>query len=170
MKSTILMTLFLAFCANLHAQNDINTHKLIKEFEKYCPIYILDNYCSQTGLTKIIQEAKLDDRIGGINATNQNNPENPEIAIKYYNNVIVFEKYQNAEYLGIFRIYFNSLEDLIAFTQHYKYLMGFVNDEENPNRFYYKDGSMNAVIQNSVPEKKLYFASCFVYQPDYCGK
>jgi len=158
----------LSFCMNLQAQNDTDTQKVMKEFEKYCPLYILENYCSEKGLTKIIESAKLDERVMGINTSNQFRPKRPEIAIKYYNNVIVFEKYKTNENLAEFYIYFNNREDMNMFTLYYKYLMGFVKDEEDPNRFYYKDGPMNAVTQNSVPEKELYYASCFVFQQHYC--
>lgn len=168
MKSPIFILFALSFCMSLQAQNDTDTQKVMKEFEKYCPLYILENYCSDKGLTKIIESAKLDERVIEINTSNQSRPKRPEIAIKYYNNVIVFEKYKTSGNLAEFYIYFSNKDDMNMFTLSYKYLMGFVKDEEDPNRFYYKDGPMNAVIQNSVPEKELYYATCYVFQQHYC--
>jgi hypothetical protein len=168
MKSTMFILFALLFCMNLQAQNDTNTQKVMKEFEKYCPLYILENYCSEKGLTKIIESAKLDERVMGINTSNQSRPKRPEIAIKYYNNVIVFEKYKTNENLAEFYIYFKTPEDLKMFARCYKYLMGFVIDENDPDRYYFEDGPSNAITQTLIPEKELYKATCWVLQQHYC--
>ena len=168
MKSTMFFLFILSFCMNLPAQNNAE-YKVMKEFEKYCPLYILENYCSEKGLTKIIESAKLDERVMGINTSNQFRPKRPEIAIKYKDNVIVFEKYKTNEDLAEFYIYFNTPEDLKMFALSYKYLMRFVIDEENPNRYYFEDGPSNAIMQTLIPEKELYYAICFVFQQHYCN-
>lgn len=167
-KATLILFLILANI-NLYAQIDEDGGYWGLEvdqftFEKQAPLYILQNYWSPTGLTDIIKAAKLDDRVGGINTKNQNDPENPEISIKYYNNIIVFEKNKTRENLGTFRIYFKNQEDLNLFTANYAWAMGFIGDSENLNRFYSEKGPMNAVIKNSIQEKNIFYAVCFVYQ------
>jgi len=85
---------------NLQAQNDTDTQKVMKEFEKYCPLYVLENYCSEKGLTRIIESAKLDERVMGINTSNQFRPKRPEIAIKYN---IILSSLRNIKLMKILR-------------------------------------------------------------------
>lgn len=142
-----------------------------KLIEKWCPIYVLNNYCSKTGLTDIYKKFKVDDRVAGFKKViNTREPTQDSMTVVKYNNVLIsFENWQGVEYLHTFVIYFKKKEDMEMFALCYKYLMGYVKDEDDPTRFYYKDAPMNAVTQNSVPEKKFYLATCFVYQPGYCG-
>lgn len=152
----------------VQAQLDSTTKKVIVEFERHCPIYILDNYCSKIGLTNIISSAKTDERVGGIDNRNENDNQRPEIAIKYYDNIIVFNKSTSSQNLSFFRIYFKSEKNLELFTLCYKYLMDFIVDDSNSNRYFNKEAPMNAIIKNSYPDKNFYMASCFVWQPGYC--
>jgi hypothetical protein len=150
------------------AQTDAATQQLIKRFEKYCPIYVLENYCSGTGLTNILKAARTDDRVGGIDSRNANDPQDPEVAIKYNNVVIIFSKYHTAEHLGIFSVLFNNKKDMDEFASCYKYLMKFIDDAADANRYYFENGSMNAITKNAVPGQQRYFATCFVFQSQYC--
>jgi hypothetical protein len=171
MKITFTLFLFFLCAFKGHSQQDTITPKIEKLIEKWCPIYILDNYCSQTGLTDIYRKIKVDDRVSGITkVANIREPSQDSMTVVKYNNVsISFENWQDVEYLHTFLIYFEKKEDMEMFSVCYMYLMGFMMDEKDPTRFYYKNAPMNAVMQNSVPEKKFYFATCFVYQPGYCG-
>ena len=169
----IFFPLFLSIIVlNGYCQQDTITPRVEKLIEKWCPIYVLNNYCSQTGLTDIYKKFRVDDRVSGITKRqNTREPTQDSMSVVKYNGVTLsFENWSGVEYLHTFVIYFNNKDDMNMFTLCYKYLMGFIKDEEDPSRFYYKDGAMNAVTQNSVPEKKIYFATCFVYQADYCGK
>jgi hypothetical protein len=171
MKKTILLLSILVLTINSYGQTDTITPRVVKTIEKWCPIYIIDNYCSLTGLTDIYKKMKVDDRVSGFKKrANTREPSQDSMTVVFYNNVsISFENWKDAEYLHTFVIYFKKKEDMGMFTLCYKYLMGFSKDEDDPTRFYYKAAPMNAVTQNSIPEKKIYFATCFVYQPGYCG-
>ena len=163
-KILILVALCLNFF-NGYAQEDADTQKLLKIIEQWCPIYVLDNYCSQTGLTDIYKQFKLDDRFLG---SSQVELMGPMTRVLYNNSIILFEDWENTEHLHNFIIYFRNESDMNTFAKSYAALMGFVPDNDNPSRFYYENASMNAITQNSSPEKNSFFSTCFVYQPGYC--
>lgn len=171
MKKIIILFVLSFYCFNCYCQQDTITPKVEKLIEKCCPIYVLNNYCSKTGLTDIYKKMKVDDRVAGFKkVANTREPSQDSMTVVYYNDVsISFENWSDVEYLHTFVIYFKNKKDMEVFALCYKYLMGFSVDKEDPTRFYYKEAPMNAVTQNSIPEKKIYFATCFVYQPGYCG-
>jgi hypothetical protein len=162
----IFAFLFLILCVSKgYSQQDTITPKVEKLIEKWCPMYVLNNYCIKTGLTNIYKKFNVDERVSGFaKAENRREPTQDSMTVVLYNNVsIYFENWQGVEYLHTFFIYFKKKEDMEKFSLCYKYLMGYVKDEDNPTRFYHQGAPMNAVIQYSVPEKKYYYVIITYY-------
>ena len=141
-------------------------------FEQWCPLYILENYCSQSGLPIIMKKLNTDERVRSIKPwPNSAEPDQPSNTLVEYNNVkISFENWRKdgTGSLHTFCIFFRTPNELDQFFMLYALFMGLEKDPENPNRYYWPDGSMNAVTKTSHPKDNLFFATCFVWQPTYC--
>jgi len=170
MKNTCLIFIWIIFYNTSYSQEDTLTPIYTKLFEKCCPIYVLDNYCSKTGLLEIFKAAKVDDRVSGIIREKETEVADSIIHIKYNSVVISFDKFKGVDYLGNFHIQFQNKEDMEIFSSCYKYLMGFIKDKTDRERYYSEKSPMNAITLNEIPDKKKFFLTCFVYQWGYCGK
>ena len=141
-------------------------------FEQWCPLYILENYCSQSGLPIIMKKLNTDERVRSIKPwPNSAEPDQPPNTLVEYNNVkISFENWRKdgTGSLHTFCIFFRTPNELDQFFMLYALFMGLEKDPENPNRYYWPDGSMNAVTKTSHPKDNIFFATCFVWQPTYC--
>jgi hypothetical protein len=133
-------------------------------FEKWCPLYVLENYSSKSALTEIYNQAKIDDRVLGIvKAKDKSEIADSVLAIQYNDAVIIFFKHKGYDNLEVFRIEFQNEDDMELLASSYAHLMGFIKDEKDNTRYYDAESSMNAINMYSIPEKNQYYVLCFAY-------
>lgn len=151
----------------------IPVREVKRTFEQWCPLYVLENYCSQTGLPTVMKKFRTDERVTSIKPWyNSEEPNQPPNTLVEYNRVkISFENWRTDGTGPIhnFVVFFRTSEELDNFFTLYALFMGFEKDNDMPNRYFWPSGSMNAVTKSSYPEDNLYFATCFVWQPTYCN-
>jgi hypothetical protein len=165
MKKIFLLIIFSLIFCSINAQ-DGDVAKCRKSIEEFIPLYIIDNYCSKTGLDNIVRDASVDDRVFSIKKVKGGVMADSSIIIRYNNSVIIFEKRRNIPYLGNFSVYFKTQLQMNAFAECYAKILGLAGVGIT--------GKMNSVtLSNSESDyiKGLpYNVICFVYQRDYCGE
>ena len=147
----------------LHSQNSANPD-CRKEIELYLPLYVIDNYCSKTGLDDIVREASVDDRVSGIETTGGITISDSTIIIAYNSSMILFEKFPDVPYLRNFLVYFQTQQQMESFAQCYADMLGLDGVGVT--------GSANAILMNYEPGYSIdglpYSVTCFVNQWEYC--
>lgn len=142
---------------------DNGTYK--KELEKYVPYYLVENYCSKTGLNNILKSAKVDDRVYGFQKLKGGTLADSSIIIRYNNSILIFEKYSGINYLGNFTVYFSSKKAQDNFMLYFLKIM-------DPSEEYFGWGLTNNLVPNdgdsNLIEGAPYSVTCFVNQWDYC--
>lgn len=149
----------------LHSQNSAKSD-CRKEIELSLPLYVIDNYCSKTGLDDIVREASVDDRVSGIKTTGGITLSDSTIVIVYNSSMILFEKFPDVPYLRNFLVYFQTQQQMESFAQCYADVLEFEGVGIT--------GSANAILMNYEPGYAIdglpYSVTCFVNQWEYCGK
>ena len=178
MKNKSLLILLL-LCANFaYSQQDSITIKIISIFEVNCPYYVLENYCAKGGLEDIVKKAKVDDRVSKITkiaATHEVEARDSSIKIHYNNSIIIFEKYKDSWDVAPFMIIVKNKRDLEYLGMSYGILMGYTKDNEAvkkdglTTKYFHKEYPMNSILTYEYPQKKSYYANCFVWQYGFCN-
>lgn len=147
----------------LHSQNSEKSN-CREEIELYLPLYVIDNYCSKTGLDDIVREASVDDRVSGIETTGGITISDSTIIIVYNSSMILFEKFPDVPYLRNFLVYFQTQQQMERFAQCYADILGLEGVGVT--------GSANAILMNYKPGYSIdglpYSVTCFVNQWEYC--
>lgn len=158
-----LLLLFSLAFSNILMCQEYNTLK--REFEKYAPYYLLENYCSKSGLNNIINSAIVDDRVYGISQEKGHILSDSIVIIRYYNTIMVFDKYEGIPYLSNFSVYFTSQVEMENFIDTFLQIM-------DPTNEFFGWGLTNNLVSNNGDCKLIegfpYKVICFVNQWDYC--
>lgn len=164
MKHLLYLFIYLFISSNSFGQD--NRH-LKQQIEKYIPYYVIENYCSKTGLDNIVKFAKTDDRVFAVKQLEGRVLSDYSVFIRYNNSVLEFDKYEGVPYLGIFKVYFPTKIDMDNFISFFLKIM-------DPEEVHFGWGLTNNVIPNNGDSELIggapYMATCFVNQWDYCGK
>ena len=155
--------IFLLYLSNTAFSQDDGSLK--RQLEKYVPYYLVENYCSKTGLNNIVKSAKVDDRVYGVSQFKGGTLADSTIVIRYNNSILTFEKYTGIPYLGIFNVYFSTQIEMDNFILYFLKIM-------DPTEEYFGSGLNNNLWPNSGDSELIegapYSVTCFVNQWDYC--
>ncbi len=160
------------------SQEDSIRTKIVSIFEVNCPYYVLEYYCTRGGLEDIVKKAKIDDRVTKITKTeaiHEIEARDSSIEIHYNNSIITFEKYKDSWDVAPFTIMVKNKRDLEYLGMSYAILMGFTQDKTAIKkdgltaRYAHKEYPMNAILTYEYPQKKIFYANCFAWQPGYCN-
>ncbi|WP_426491273.1 hypothetical protein [Hymenobacter sp. 102] len=176
MKKIVLLLCLLLACGQTHAQSSSSSDKaLIEEFEVFCPIYILENYCNPKGFLAIRNQLLADERASNLRYLPDpvSGVSGDSILWFNYNKMYIgLEFNPRVKHLTNFYVFSSSKIEITSFGMLYAFLMGYIPEKSanaDVDRYYAEQSSMNAVIVNLKPENLgkppfQYRAICFVMQ------
>ncbi|WP_143069877.1 hypothetical protein [Hymenobacter actinosclerus] len=144
-------------------------------FEKYMPIYILENYCNSQGFPAVRAQLLADER--ATNFVHLPDPSSQAVGdsilwFNYNKMYIGLEFSPRFKHLNNFIVLASTQKEIEEFGVIYAFLMDYVMDQSKKSdvkRYYSENSGMNAVLVNLKPENLgkppfKYRAICFVMQ------
>jgi len=168
MKHLLVFIFIPFFSLPSFSQDEIESDFMLGAYSQYidyyCPFYVLNYYCVYNGFDSIIYNFNIDERITKMSVVKSEDSKSDFLRIEYANSsIIMFEKHNQQKYLGNFFIYFQDASSSEYFFKSYSYVLNLTIDSDNPNRAYFQESPMNAIILNNDSEKNIFYVSCFVF-------